>query len=103
MALADEAPKQKIETQTKKGRSAELIIRRNEKIADRFYFYSYVEKLNYEFTLEMLSKEFDIAAFTIAEIIIKQSEYLREIKTTKPTVKALKNKWPYLTWVYVKS
>lgn len=82
----------------KKGRSTELILRRNEKLADRFYFYSVIGKLQYETALSILSSEFDLAMFTISEIIPDNADYLRRLKMQEFTARDLQKKWPYLNW-----
>lgn len=83
---------------TLKGRNPELIERRNEKLADRLYFYRVFGKLDNDTALHILSREFDIAAFTIGEIAMKQSNYLKDLQKEEVTIVQLKKKWPYLSW-----
>ncbi|MFN4249284.1 MAG: hypothetical protein ACK4EY_16270 [Flavipsychrobacter sp.] len=99
LLFLNEEPAQVLPQQpVRKGRSAELVSRRNEKIADRLYFYRVFGKLEHDTVLRILSAEIDLAAFTIAEIVIEQNDYIKRLKSTGVTIKALKDKWPYMNW-----
>ncbi len=81
-----------------RGRSADRLNRRNDKIINRFYFYSMIRKMNYEHVIDELAKEFDLAPRTITDMLLKNDRVVAEVMTKKPPVVDLKKKYPYLSW-----
>lgn len=82
----------------RKGRSADLHIKRNEAIADRYYFYGTILNLRYEIVMKMLADDFFISVYTIPEIITKQLAHIQRLKKEHIPVKELAKKWPRFSW-----
>lgn len=86
-------------TVTRQGRSEELHNRRNEMLADRYYYYGKFTDKRYESILDTLRDEFCIEKFTIQERIHECYDQLTELKQkTDLTTKYFKEKWPHLVW-----
>lgn len=83
-----------------RGRNIDLIERRNEKIAYRYYYYAYLQRQqNWERILGILANEFDLSDATLSRIITTiLSENIRLLFNEKPTVVDLKKKFPYFNW-----
>ena len=86
------------ETAVRRGRCAELLNRRNDKIAARFYFYSTIKRYSYRITLEFLTIEFDLRERVIEDSLKSNRETLDQIFNEKPSVSELKRKIPYMVW-----
>lgn len=84
----------------KAGRSSELHAFRNDVLLHRYYFYSklYSVRLAYDEILRILSVEFALSPFTIAEIITGNTEILKGIIAEGLTVRRLSQKFPHLNW-----
>ena len=83
---------------SRRGRSEDLIDKRNAALIDRYFFYGFYEKLRYDVILEKLSNEFFIAPFTIQERITDCYEQLDELRLKKPSKDYFKKKYPHLVW-----
>lgn len=81
------------------GRNKELILKRDEKLCYRYYFYTQILRRQYLDTLDILSKEFDLSAFRITECLTEKRELLRKIMHfERPSEKVLEKKYPWLNW-----
>lgn len=91
-----------------KGRSKELIAKRNECLVHRYWYYgnypvkldNKVEgKLSYLSILAILQEEFFInSEFTIPQVLNECYDMLDELRTKKPSKDYFKKKWPHLVW-----
>lgn len=91
-----------------KGRSKELIAKRNECLIHRYWYYgnfpvkldSKIEgKLSYPTILNILQEEFFInSEFTIPQVIDECYDMLIALRNQKPTKEFFKKKWPHLVW-----
>jgi len=84
-------------TRLKKGRSADLIARRNELLVHRYFYYGQ-QKIRYDVILEKVGTEFFVSVHTIPDIIASHIQVLKQIKDNPPTSKELQKKWPFLVW-----
>ncbi len=82
-----------------KGRSSDLIAKRNELLVDRFFYYK-SRRYDYVYILELLSNEFFLAESTIPQILEKPNNqvYYRRLRMEQPEIKTFKIKWPHLLW-----
>jgi hypothetical protein len=83
-----------------KGRSKDLIAKRNELLVDRYFFYLKNFHFRYDHIITLLSDEFFLSEVTIPKILMMADNqlYLRRLKMEVPPVKSFKEKWPHLIW-----
>jgi hypothetical protein len=93
--VAEETP---VLTVQRKGRSPELISKRNECLVSRYYFLGKFTDNRYNKILDTLEDEFFISTVTIPEIITENYELLVELKQKQPNRDYFKKKWPHLVW-----
>lgn len=86
------------DTIIRRGRSVELLSRRDEKLAARFYYYSNLRKFNFESTINNLHLEFDLAERVIIDRLKSNQEHLDKFFKDKPSAIELKRKFPYFNW-----
>ena len=86
------------ESAIRRGRSTELLSRRNDKIAARFYYYSNIKRYSYRITLEFLSIEFDLRERVVEDSLKSNRETLDKLFSEKPSVAELKRRIPYMVW-----
>jgi len=82
----------------RKGRSETLILRRNEALICRYYYYIKICGYQYPATLTILENEFFVAERTITDMLTKNSGILKELHTNKPNIKYFKERFPFLAW-----
>jgi hypothetical protein len=84
-----------------RGRDADLVRRRNERLCARLHWYKVTySKWSYPAILESLSTEFDLSIVTIPQIL-EQDEWQRETRrlwNENPNISYFKNKWPWIKW-----
>lgn len=85
----------------RKGRSEQLINKRNELLLCRYVFYASANpRLQYEFIVERLSSEFFLSSVTIPEIIAVHRTTIDKLR--KAPVKGLildcADKYPFFVW-----
>ncbi|MBT1702941.1 hypothetical protein [Chryseosolibacter indicus] len=85
-------------TVSKQGRSAELHTLRNECLLDRYFYYINFTDKRYTAVLEILSREFFIAQFTIQERIDENYHKLLALKQQNPQKAYFQKKWSHLVW-----
>lgn len=87
------APKQR------KGRSAELIEKRNELLVHRYVFYKTIKPtLSYEYIIERLSDELYLSRITIPELIMDQRGKIHVLLKQEPTRSYFQKKYPHFVW-----
>lgn len=82
----------------RKGRSRELIARRNECLITRYYFYAKFKEKRYDKILEALSAEFFLSDYTIPEIITANYAQLKGLHKEQPPISVFAKKWPHMVW-----
>ena len=82
----------------RKGRSEELVQKRNELLVCRHYYYTRIIELQYHRCLQKLEAEFFLSQRTIIDIINNQSRLLKSINAQKPQAKYFKEKYPFIVW-----
>ena len=94
------APQAAERQELRRGRSAALVERRNEKIAYRYYYKAYILGMrSWEEIIEHLGEEFDLGRATVVNIITQQIQPLiRRLMCAKPDVKELRKLYPYMVW-----
>jgi len=98
-ALLTESKEKIHEPQPKlRGRSAELISKRNEALFYRFYFKTKLEKKFYNEVVAELQTEFYISCIMIQKLLQANSDRILALKKEALTGTILKKKFPYLNW-----
>ena len=87
-----------IQKKESKGRSAELIEKRDDLLLHRFYFKSKIQRKIYEDALRELEVELYISKVMIQKIIQAKGEILLTIKKQSITKPDLKRKFPWVVW-----
>lgn len=77
---------------------AERTQERSQCIAHRAYYYLHIKKLNYEYTLEILAREFFWSELTIGRIVISQLGTIRCLLNQKADETVLAEKYPQYNW-----
>ncbi|KAA2245508.1 hypothetical protein F0L74_05995 [Chitinophaga agrisoli] len=85
-------------TTERKGRSEMLILRRNEALICRYYYYVRLQAFQYERALKTLANEFFIQERTIVDMLAKNSGILKELRASDPTVKYFREKYAWMRW-----
>jgi hypothetical protein len=85
-----------------KGRSPDLISRRNECMLDRYFFYL-IRRPNYVVLLETISNEFFLSMVTIPDIVDENYDYITDLRkqfadNPEKVKKVFAGKWPHLVW-----
>ena len=88
----------KSDSKTRRGRSDELVKKRNELLIHRYYYYSKIELKQYENVLSELEKEFFLAPITIVKIVHTNIEMLKNINKSKPQKSYFKGLFPFVVW-----
>ena len=83
---------------TKKGRNEHFIIKRNECLIYRYYYYAKVKQLKYTDVIGKLSEEFYLSERTISDIAQAQTELVNQVFREKPSLKTLIKKYNFLNW-----
>lgn len=89
-----------VETTKPKGRDADLITYRNQKLAARFYFYSCIIGLRFSKCLEYLQPEVDLSESRICDLLSENSKIVSNMERNAVTLQELKNHYPFLNWQF---
>lgn len=81
-----------------KGRSSKQLARRNECLADRYFYYGHFTDKRYDAIIALLSNEFFLSTATIPAIIQQHMEQLQMLKKKKPGIYYFQCKWPHMKW-----
>lgn len=82
----------------RKGRSEALILKRNELLICRYYYYVKIVGNQYHTTLAILEKEFFLTERTMIDMLSRNSGILKHLQTTKPSLKYFRDKFPWMAW-----
>ena len=82
----------------KRGRNTELMQKRNHLLMHRYYFYVKIKRKQYQDTLDVLEKEFQLSQLRIVMCMNQNSKTLKEIFNSKPDVKFLKESFDWFVW-----
>jgi hypothetical protein len=82
----------------RKGRNGSLVVKRNECLIARYYYYGYVKNKGYEEILHLLISEFFISPNTIYYLIQDYAAELQTLKQNAPPLYYFQNHWPHLKW-----
>lgn len=83
-----------------KGRSSNLIARRNKRLAARFYFYNIVIGLKFSRCLDLLEQEFDLSEARICDLLPEVADEVNELDRICASPTQLKEMYPFLSWNY---
>lgn len=79
-------------------KKARQTVRRNELLAHRYYYFAQIKLLRYDQCLLNLEKENFISGETIVDLLGEVRQTISDLVDTKPTLKDLKQKYPWLEW-----
>jgi len=82
----------------RQGRRNALIDKRDEALADRYYYYVHLKRSRYDDALLSLEQEFFITADTIGTRLTPYVDYLKQLTSTNVKVSMLRRKYPHLNW-----
>lgn len=82
------------------GKNAALVEQRNLLLLTRFYWYSSVVKLRYDYILLQLCNEFFLAERRITDIISEDRNVIFGLRKSNPALEYFKQKYPYLNWTH---
>jgi hypothetical protein len=82
----------------KRGRNADMLLHRNEKIFHRYYYYARLLLYGYEAVLLSLVLDFDLSESTLMQLLEKNTDRLKEIAELKLTRRQLRSKFPSFDW-----
>ncbi len=91
------------QTTGEKGKKGIHLDRRNDTMACRFYYYFTLVGLRYDKCLETLSLEFWLGENSIAAILERQQQYIKQLKEKNTGLKALQQKYPAWQWKLLKA
>lgn len=83
---------------SQKGRSQDLLRRRDQKLATRFYYFTSICGLEYRQTIDHLYEEFDISEKAIVTRLRTSQQFLNELFNQQPPLHLLRKKYPYLVF-----
>lgn len=86
------------ETLVRKGRSDDLIMKRNECLIARYYYYGTIRGKTYEDTLNLLVREFFLSQSTILRQINTNGETVMMFKKSAHGPRWFQARWPHLKW-----
>lgn len=87
-----------IERAGRKGRSTSLILKRNECVVARYFYYGYLKHKCFEDILKLLVLEFFLSPTTVCQVVKDNSTQLQILKEKAPTVHFFQRRWPNLKW-----
>jgi hypothetical protein len=96
--IQPDQPDVTVKENKRKGRSSDLITKRDAKLIARYYYHAIFLRKRYDDVLSSLEEEFDISIGTIPQVIEKNATGIQQIKNEKPGKKDLMAKWPFFVW-----
>jgi hypothetical protein len=87
------------EKNSDKGRSKELISKRDTRLLYRYYYYAQIHRKQYGDIITLLSDQFDLSEMRVIVCLSDKHLDLKRIFTEKPSLKFLKDAYPWLSWV----
>lgn len=86
------------ETPDRKGRSEDLLLKRNLLLVSRYYYFVKLRGFQYHTTLKQLEKELFLTQRTITNILMGERAFLNELKKHNTDVPVFKKKYPFMLW-----
>ena len=82
----------------RRGRNNTLVLKRNDCLIARYYYYGYVRNKCFEEILRELVNEFFLSPNTISHLIQDHTEQVQALKQKAPPRYYFQNYWPHLKW-----
>jgi hypothetical protein len=82
----------------RKGRSNALVFRRNECMLARYFYYGYLKNKSYEEIMRLLAAEFFLSPATISMRVQQNTDKLKTLKRSGPSMYYFQSRWPHLKW-----
>jgi hypothetical protein len=87
-----------LEIPERKGRSELLLLKRNELLVSRHYYYGKIYRYHYDDLMKVLSDELFLTIRTIQDILQKNNDLLRHVYSSNPDVQVFRDKFPQYVW-----
>jgi len=71
---------------------------RDEAMACRFFYYACLKGLRFDLCLSILSNEFFLSCLVISQRLMKQQEFLKQLKANQTTANDLNKRYPAYNW-----
>ncbi len=88
----------KNDTELRKGRNDSLLIKRNNCMLARYYYYGYFKEKCFEEIIQLLVADFFISPIRIARIVQENSDKIKELKDKRVSVYLLQQHYPQYKW-----
>lgn len=88
----------KNDTELRKGRNDELLVKRNSCMIARYYYYGYFKEKCFEEIIQLLVADFFISPLRIARIVQENSDKIKELKDKRVSVYLLQQHFPQYRW-----
>ena len=82
----------------RKGRNTDLVVKRNDCLLHRYYYYGNFTDKRFDVILEQLHEEFFLSVDTVSRILKENVPAMRELKKKAPDKYYLQSRWPHLKW-----
>lgn len=86
------------EAPERKGRSEDLLLKRNLLLVSRYYYYVRLRGFQYHNALKQLEKELFLTERTITNILMGERAFLNELKKHTSDVFVFRKKYPFMVW-----
>ena len=83
---------------TTKGRSPNLLTKRNECLVARYFYYGYLKHKCFEEILKLLVLEFYLSPSTVCQVVKDKGDQLQILKQKEPTAHYFQSRWPHMKW-----
>lgn len=81
-----------------RGRSEQLIERRNELLICRYYYYMAIHNKRYDWTLQTLEGELFLSQRRIIDVMEQERAQLTKLRKEHPDTGYFKRKFPFFSW-----
>ncbi len=88
----------KNDSELRKGRNDELLVKRNNCMIARYYYYGYFKEKCFEEIIQLLVADFFISPLRIARIVQENSDKIKELKDKRVSVYLLQQHFPQYRW-----
>lgn len=88
----------KNDTELRKGRNDALLLKRNDCMLARYYYYGHFKEKCFEEIIQLLVADFFISPLRISRIVQENSEKIKELKDKGVSVYLLQQNYPQYRW-----
>lgn len=75
------------------------MLKRDEMLVSRYYYYAKIKSEDYENTLDKLEAETFLTKRTIVYIVLEKNfDFFKHLVSSKPSTTVFRNKFPFMVW-----